>query len=335
MSNSDKRILKKITNLLREKDNFLLSSHINPDGDAVGSLIALGDILKSIGKKVTLSLPDEVPHTYRFLRNSDKIVLQDELEGRFDIIVVLDTSTKDRTGNLDRFIDQAELLINIDHHVSNSNYADINYIDANAAAVGVIVYEIKNILGVEIDLDTATALFVAIMTDTGGFRYENSTSSCFRTVAELVDYGIYIPSVSNLVYFATPARKIKLLGETLQTLEINEQNRVAWIIINNSMLERTGARMEDSEDLINYIREIDSVDVSILFLDNSDGNIKVSFRSKTNFDVNKFANRFGGGGHPRASGCVIEGSLQEVINKVTSELYRALEKHKDKEAVIY
>lgn len=307
-----KKVINKIINVIRKNQNFLITTHVNPEGDAIGSELALAISLSSMGKNVSIINQDPVPSKYQFLPWSDKVKTNSNVNEIFDAAFVLDCSSIDRTGSVGRLLNKADIIINIDHHLTNSSFAHISYINSSASATGELVYEIIKKMKIKISKDIAINLYTAIFVDTGSFRYSNTTPSALRIAAELIESGVDPWYISEKIYETEPLKKLKLLALTLGTLEVIFDGRVASIVITKEMLDRTGSTIETTEDLINYPRSIENVEVAVLFREEGDNIYKVSFRSKGNVNVAKICEKFGGGGHRNAAGCNMYGSLNEV-----------------------
>lgn len=318
--------LRELADALRRCRRPLLSGHIMPDGDSVGSTLALARMLELLGQQVTAVCPDPVPAIYRFLPGAEFMVEGEYLkDSGFDGIVLLDCSDPERVGpHVASYLDKGDrMVINIDHHISTPPYGNLNYIDPKAAAVGEIIYDLSFVLEVPITLDIATCLYTAIVTDTGSFRYESTTSGTLRRAAHLVDTGVSPSDINTLIYEERPLSSIKLLHAALGSLRLSPSGRVAWMSLTSAMEKDLNASGDDAEGIINYARMIEGVEIAILFRQVEPGAFKVGFRSKRFADVSALAQVFGGGGHPRASGCMMSGDLADIERAVVE----AAEKH--------
>ncbi len=324
----------KIVKTLKEDDHFLITSHISLDGDAIGSELALNFILQKLNKKSTIVNEDKLPQIYSFLSGSEKVYsLKDNNfdGGIYNVGIVLDSSSLSRIGKVSEILKQVKTIINIDHHRSNENYGKINYIDYFSSSVGEIIYDLIKYIDLDwLDEKISSCLFTAIMTDTGSFRYANVNSKTFQVAADLTAKGAKPHIIANNVYNRNTYSGLKLLGQALSTLEIDEQKGVAWLYITRKMLKETEANDEEVEGIIDIVTTLKDTEVSILLKETKDEKVKVSFRSKGNFDVNKFANKFKGGGHPNAAGCLCSAPLEEVREKILSELFKELESSQNK-----
>ncbi|MEW6540141.1 MAG: bifunctional oligoribonuclease/PAP phosphatase NrnA [Bacillota bacterium] len=290
----------------------VLAGHVLPDGDSVGSTLALGLMLEQLGKKVRMVSQDPIPPMYRFLPGVAQIRVGTVPDADYDCLVTLDCSSPERLGtDIKPLLSRPGLrVVNIDHHISTGRYGDLNHIDPAAAAVGEIVFDLAEPLGVEISPEVSVCLYVAIATDTGSFRYENTTAGTHRRIARLIEMGLDAAAVNTRIFDEKPLAAIRLLHRVLGTLALSAGGRIAWLKLTRAMEAESGEEA-DVEDLINYARRISGVEVGILFRELPEGQIKVGFRSKRAVDVAALAAVFGGGGHPRAAGCRLAGELAE------------------------
>ncbi|QQL44174.1 DHH family phosphoesterase [Sulfuriroseicoccus oceanibius] len=322
MSDSVELLYKQIGDVLKERDGFLLSAHVRPDGDAIGSVLGLGLALEAMGKRVLMVSEDGVPASLEFLKGSDKVVhvpdvTPEMLEG-LEVMVALDTATQPRLGEGVNalFVDKGMQVINIDHHISNPAYGDINLIDSHSPATGQIVYDLLKSQGLGVPAGSRDALFVAISTDTGSFQFPSTTARTFEVVAAMTRDGLNIGEISSLTYHRQPLRKVRLLQDLLNCLELSSGDRVASWSLLNSTKERLELLPDDSEDLIDHIRSIDSVVVAVFFEELPDGKIRVSSRSKDpKVNVCNVCLKFGGGGHAMAAGARMAGPIEEARTK--------------------
>lgn len=314
-----------ITEVVRKNNNFLITSHINLDGDGIGSELALYFILKKLNKKPIILNQSRLPGVYNFLPGSRKVhYLKDNCidTKSINVGIVLDCSNVERIGKTYEIFKDIKTIINIDHHKSNENFGSLNYIDCSASSVGEILYELIKSINIDlIDEKISTCLFTAILTDTGSFRYSNVSSKTFEIASHLTSKGIKPSLIANNIYNRKTYPGLKLLGEALLTLEVNESNYVSWITITRKMLNDAKANDGEIEGIIDFATTLNNVEVSILFRETKDNKIKVSFRSKGNFDVNKFAGKFEGGGHPNAAGCLCSGKLGEIKEQILSMVF--------------
>jgi len=323
-----------IVEVLEKNDNFLITSHVNLDGDAIGSELALHFVLKKLNKKSIILNQDKLPKIYDFLPESNKVYnLEDNNfdKNNFDVGILLDCSNIKRAGEISSILESTNTIINIDHHSSNENYGNLNYIDCSASSVGEIIYELIKFMNLDLlDKKISACLFTAIITDTGSFRYSNVSSKTFRIASDLTFTGMKPYLIAKNIYSRNTFSGLKLLGEALFTLEMDKSNYVSWLSITRKMLEETKANDEEIEGIIDVSTTLKNTEISILFRETTDNKIKVSFRSKGNFNVSEFANKFKGGGHPNSAGCLCLGKLGEVREEILSELFKEIEFLKNK-----
>jgi phosphoesterase RecJ-like protein len=307
---------------------FMVVSHVNPEGDAVGSLLGLTLALKSMGKDVTPFLQDPIPKIMKFLPGADTVV--HTLDGcePFDAAFAVDCGKLDRLGS--RFVEFEGRgpIINIDHHITNDLFGELNVIDAGASATGEVLYDFCKAASIEITRDIAINLYVAIHTDTGGFRYSSSTADSFMKAGELVRSGADPWDISTRVYENYPAKKYKLLAKVLATLDISSvagsDANIATLVVTLDMLKETDTGADLADGFVNYARSIENVEVGILFRELDAGKFKVSFRSKGVVDVAKVSESFGGGGHSHAAGCTVNGELEDIRERVVGAVVQAM-----------
>lgn len=310
---------------IQRAKRVLLCGHIMPDGDSLGSVLALGLTLEELGKKVTMAGPDPVPAIYHFLPGSERFLVGGPPEGIYDTLIVLDCSVPERLGKgYQDLLSRDTVIVNIDHHAGSTPFGTYRYIDPQAAAVGEIIFDLLHFMQVSITLETAICLYTAIITDTGSFQYDNTKPDTHRRVARLLEIGVPAAQVNIRLYEERPRAALLLLGAVLNTLSVSPCEKVCWMTVNRDILRDTGAGDEHTDSLVNYTRSIRGVQVGLLFRELSDGKYKISFRSKDTVDVNRLAALFGGGGHPRAAGCVMQGDLGEIQEKIVAASVKAV-----------
>jgi phosphoesterase RecJ-like protein len=296
-------------------------SHVRPDGDAIGSQLALALSLSAMEKTVSAWNEDGLPEAFQFLSKSKLVTTPPREAQVFDLVIALDTATRDRLGTSLQAIKHAERWINIDHHASNPRYGDLNYLDFTAPATGQIVFELIQEQGYPLNIEIAEALFVAISTDTGSFRYRNTSAHTFEVVAELVRHGVDVGHISHYLYESQPKRRVLLLHELLQNARFYADDQIATMALTLEKKQQLGIQPADTDGLIDVIRAVDTVMVAILFEELENDRVRISMRSKeSEIDVNKISQEFGGGGHPLAAGARIRGSLKEVEKLVTNRV---------------
>ena len=302
-------------------------SHVRPDGDAIGSQLALALSLSALGKTVNAWNEDGFPEAFSFLQKSELVTAPPTDARTFDLVIALDTATRDRLGTSLRAIKQANCWVNIDHHASNPRYGDLNYLDLTAPATGQIVFELIQDQGYPLNLEIAEALFVAISTDTGSFRYRNTSARTFEVVAELVRRGVDVAHISHYLYESQPKRRVLLLHELLQNAHFYAGDRIGTMGLTLEKKKQLEIQPADTDGLIDVVRGIETVVVAILFEELENERVRVSMRSKdAEIDVNKICGEYGGGGHPLAAGARIRGSLDDVekmiADRVSDEIAR-------------
>ncbi|MFA6141692.1 MAG: bifunctional oligoribonuclease/PAP phosphatase NrnA [Candidatus Omnitrophota bacterium] len=316
--------MKQIVEAIKKHDNFLITAHINLEGDSLGSQLAMKQLLDSLGKKSFILDSDPIPEHYGFLPGTNKVSNDIAKRPDFDAAIILDCPTLKRTGKVKDVITKDKFIINIDHHVSNEKFGSVNWVDSNASSAGEIVYKLFKEMGVALTKESALCLYIAILTDTGSFNYENTSGATHEIAGELLGYGLEPARVSESVYETKTIDEIKFLGMVLATIKINKAGDVAYLEITRPMMQHTGTAPAKSEGFVNYARSINHVKVAVIFREDPDGKINISFRSKSDVDVNLIASSFGGGGHTKASGCVIEGKLADVEKKVLAKIEEVL-----------
>ncbi|NVN97840.1 MAG: bifunctional oligoribonuclease/PAP phosphatase NrnA [Geobacteraceae bacterium] len=312
-------MLKKINELISAGSSFLITTHESPDGDAVGSSLALANYLREIGKDVVVHFCDPVPELYRFLPMADQVcaTIPDRY---FDLCFVLDVGEFRRAGKQIADCKRIGSFINLDHHKTSELFGLVNLIDVKAAATGVLIYRLINDAGGEISLATATCIYVALLTDTGSFRYSNSNPESFSAAGEMIAKGVNAWDISSRLYESQPRARIELLSLALATLAFSDCGRFASISVTLDMYEKTGTDAELTDGFVNYPRSVRGVEVAIFFRQTSENSVKVGFRSKGAVDVSRLAEGFGGGGHHNAAGCNVDGTIAEVREKVFSHI---------------
>lgn len=291
--------------LLKSANKIVLCSHVSPDGDTLGSALSLMYALEKLGKNVIVTVDDDISQVYNFFPGIEKFVrFQDEDRINADLLVVIDASSLDRAGNVAQCVIAPQML-NIDHHISNTGYADYLYLDTEAAATGEMIYELIGILQTGIDIDMAVCMYTALYTDCGSFKYSNTTPKTMRIAADLLELGVKPSEISDSMEIK-PRSNIEMLTKVLDTLVFDADGKIAYISITNEMYDKN----IDTDAFISYPRYIEGVEIAIMFKAVDKEITRVSMRSR-NMDVSKVAIAFGGGGHLRAAGCTINATLPE------------------------
>lgn len=316
-----------IGEVLRNHQSFVLISHVRPDGDAIGSQLALGFSLIAAGKNVRMINEDGLPDNLAFMAGSEKIELPPAEPLDVEVAIALDTATKPRLG--DRALhaaSKATLWLNIDHHISNPKYGDLNLIDSTSPATGQILYQLITALGLPMPAETRDAIYVAVSTDTGSFQYPSTTAKTYELGADLIHRGLDVGTINSNIYDNYPFRRLELMRTLLNTLELSEDGIVAnWTMRDQ---DRINLKLlpEDSEGLIDLIRAIRGVLLAVFFEELPDGKIRISMRSKDRrLDVCQIASEFGGGGHALAAGIRMKGPLEEAKALVLGAIHRRIE----------
>lgn len=291
---------------IEEHDDFVIASHLDPDGDSLGSSLALTLALAQVGKRSVPVLAQPLPDRYTWLPGSDLIVSRPQPPEDCAAVILVECSDFARSG-----LDGLERLpsLNVDHHARNARYASVDWIDPGVAAVGQMVGDLIEALGAEIDADMARLLYVTVLTDTGSFRHSNTDADALAFAARMVTAGADAAVISERIFGDYPESRVRLMAEALATLTLEDGGRIAWMAIPLETFERVGTR--DTEDVINQAQGIAGVAVSLLLKEAEKGAVRVSMRSDGSVDVAEIAVRHGGGGHPRAAGCQLRMSLEE------------------------
>src|SRR5258708_4888453 len=308
-------MLDQVLSEIESRARFVLTSHARADGDAVGSTLACYEILRRMGKQAEVVLHDGVPRVYQQLPFAGNVIHAERVNGSYDAAILLECDSIQRT-RLDGLENQ--FLINIDHHKSGRNFAHVNWIDPKAVATAEMVYKLARRAGVNISPEIATCLYTAVLTDTGAFMFEGTNEHTFELARELVLAGADPALCARHIYFGHSTAKMRLLGLALSALQ--REGPLAWIWVTQEQMERTGAKEEDCEGLVNYALAIGDVEVAVFFRELPDGRFRVSMRSKGKLDVARIAEDFGGGGHTCASGCSVEGPLHAAVERVLGKV---------------
>jgi bifunctional oligoribonuclease and PAP phosphatase NrnA len=314
--------------VLNRAERVLLATHVYPDGDALGSLLAMAGSLEAMGKQVFRYSEEKASHLYDFLPGAERLqtVLPESLKD-FDCAVTLDCGDRYRLGReMERLLTIQPLLV-IDHHAGHKSFGDLSWVEADRASTGEMVYDLLRLLGSDISRDSAYCLYAAIVADTGSFKYSSTTADTFRVARELAEHGVKPAEVAGKLFDNYTVNRLHLLTDVLATLELYAEDRVAFISVTRQMFERTGTSQADAETFINYPRALSSVKIAAFIKEAEDGLISVSLRSKgTLYDVARVAADFGGGGHRNAAGFKLaDTTIGETREKLLRELYRLLE----------
>ncbi|MFA9433428.1 MAG: bifunctional oligoribonuclease/PAP phosphatase NrnA [Deltaproteobacteria bacterium] len=304
---------------LKNNERFLLATHVNPDGDAIGSLGALALVLEGMGKQVVAYCQDEVPEFLRFLPYADRIVREISGLDRFEVAVVLDCGAFDRIGSAVEVLQHVGKIIHIDHHSSSGDFGQLNLVRPECSSTAEILYEIFQAIPVSLTPEVAENIYTAILTDTGSFRFANTTARTLAIAAEMVSLGVAPEKVAGEIYDSMSPERIELLARSLNTLTLRSNGRVAAMHVSRRMLEETGTSLIDTDGFVNYPRAISTAEIAIFFRELAADEVNVSLRSRSGHDVAEFARIHGGGGHHNAAAFRLGGSLSEVVEKVLTE----------------
>lgn len=306
--------------------SFVIMSHIRPDGDAIGSQLALGFALMALGKTVYIVNQDGLPESMTFMTGSEKVITPPAEPLEIEVAIALDTATKQRLGESALLAaSKAKFWVNIDHHISNPAYGDLNIIDVASPATGQIVYQLIRFLDMPLPAETRDAIYVAVSTDTGSFQYGSTTAATYELGADLIRRGLDVGKINADIYNNHPFRRVELIRELLNTLEISTDGKLANWQLYNAVRLKLNLQPDDSEGLIDLIRAVKGVKVAVFFEELEVGEIRVSMRSKDNsMNVCDVALKFGGGGHALAAGIRMSGPLEDAKAKVLAALSEAL-----------
>jgi len=312
---------------IEEGDRFLVVSHLHPDGDAVSSTLAVGWILHKLGKAFSMVNEDGLPAKFGYLWGSSQFIRfsPDQSAGEFSRIIAVDCADFARIGEARACFGPDAALLNIDHHPTNDHFGRVNVVCPDAAATVEIVHDMAERMGIEIDADFATCIYTGLLTDTGGFRYSNTTPKVLRTAAKMLEAGAEGSRLAGLLLERTTFGQTMLLRLALNRMERSKNGKMAWTYVTVQDIADTNATPEDTEGLVNYPRNIEGVEVGILFKEMPDGEVKVSLRSNESADVSVIAKSMGGGGHAKAAGCTMSGALKDCMERMIREVEAALE----------
>lgn len=307
---------------IRERQSFLLTSHARPDGDAVGSSLALALALDALGKRARVVLRDPVPDPYRAFPAVDRVTIADHVDEPADAVILLECSELDRPGvaSLDRYF-----TINIDHHLGNAMYGSVNWFDASAAACAELVADLIDALGVSWTRDIAAHLYLGIATDTGSFRYGSVSARTFDTCRRIVEAGVDTSALARQIFDSFGIGRVKLTGAMLDAMELHHQNRLAVLSFGEDLLRRCGATADDTEGLVNLPLTAREVTAVALIKEQDASTFRLSLRSKGDVDVRAVAARWHGGGHRNAAGCTVKGAYGEVRDAIVAALGQAID----------
>ncbi|MFZ5816395.1 MAG: DHH family phosphoesterase [Bacillota bacterium] len=312
--------------MIGDAQRILFFMHVQPDGDSIGSSLGMIRALRQMGKEAIMVGVDPIPLLYRFLPGWDTLYVPwQQVEGEWDLSCFLDCGDLQRVGEALPVVQRGKSTLNIDHHTTNTVYAAYNYLDFSAAAVGELAYRLLREIGAPIDTETALCLYTSLVTDTGSFKYDSTGPSTHRVAADLIELGVKPYEVATAIYESETPSRLRLLSRALQTLQVDESGKIAWITIPRAMLAETGATDDEIEGIVNYARAVAGVEVGMLFKETVDGRIRVGLRSRRQVDVGAIALSFGGGGHARAAGCTRSEPMDEAVRQLLAAVRAALQ----------
>ncbi len=326
MSGNDK-IFKEAFELIRSKKRILLTTHERPDADGVGCELALKHMFDRLGMEAHIVNDSEFPDLYRFLPGADMVNIYPEgFAGDFDVAISIDAGSRKRLGVVSENLSEDVPLINMDHHISNELFGDVNIVDVDISSSGELVYHFMRANGIEVDLNIATCLYASIVTDTGRFSHENTSPRVHRVTAELLEIGVQPDEMTRRIYGSKRRDVMALQTLSQETLKFSEDGAIAWMHVTNAMHEQTGTSPLDTQDFVDVPKGIRDVKVAVLLREGDTPEFtRVSMRSNNAVDVNLIAGEFGGGGHRRASGCTIEKPMGEAEAALLAVVRKALD----------
>jgi phosphoesterase RecJ-like protein len=322
-------LLKKFCEALQQHDHFLLTCHVNPEGDAIGSVLAAESLLRRLGKKTKVVCADAFPKRLSCLSSERWHQLKDlsEAEQKWDAVLTADCPTLDRLGDVNKLIHEGTAVFNLDHHVSNVCFGRYNYIVPTAAATGEVVLDLFDYFKIPLTKEDATNIYVAISTDTGSFRYGNTPIKSHQIACRLIETGIDIEKINEAIYATYSLNKLNLYSRLFRRVRTALDGQVAWVDLRQEDLSRSGADFEDTEGFVDILRLIREVKVAFFVIElPGHKNVKVSFRSKGSHDVNKVATSLGGGGHKKAAACILKTSARKAETMVLEQLVKEFRK---------
>lgn len=314
-------MLGQVIELVEKYERFAITSHIRPDGDSMGSSLALCWILRGLKKNAEVIMCDQVPHAYSRLPGAENVRVVKDIDRKYDAVFVIECSDVTRPG-LPGLKDQ--FVVNIDHHSTTALFGDLNWIDSTAAAVGEMIYNLAKAIGARITPEIASCVYAALLTDTGSFHFSNTTERTFKIASELVRHGAQPAKLSQAIFYNYPYAKVRLVGEVLSTLERDESGRIAWITMTKDVMEKTGASEDDSDGIINYPLTVGDVEAVAFFRELPDSYYRISLRSKNRVNVARVAEHFGGGGHCNAAGFTVKADYDQLSRDVIQGLKEAV-----------
>jgi len=322
-------MIKKIIQQIKLNKSFLVTSHINLEGDAIGSILAMRDILLHFKKKVEVVIQDEIPPEYKFLPDIDCIkTLKDIKFNDYDVLVLLDVSDQKRCQKIINRFPKDKTTISIDHHISNSRFAKINWIEPKVSSTVEMIYKLYKRLNIPLNRKRALWLYTGLLTDTGSFRYPNTTAYSFKLAGKLLDCGLNVSEIYQNIYYNLSLKELKIINQILSTIRSDKKNRIVWFKMKKDFFMKDKSTRDFSDVILDMGRSIKDIEVVVLFKEDfyNKDKIHVSLRSKNKVDVDMIARYFGGGGHRTASGCDIKDNLERAEKIVIRRIKECINK---------
>jgi len=319
-----KNDVKEVFDLINNSDRICIAGHKAPDGDCIGSVMALYSFLKPLGKQLTVMMDGIIPFNYKSFVD-ESIILKNYGNEEFDLLFVLDTSDRKRLGKFEGVLSNSKKTVVIDHHITNEGFGDINIIEPHMSSTGELLYGLLKLADMEISSETAVLIYIAVITDTGKFSYQNTTAKTHIIAAELIDLGVNVAEIDNIVYNSKPANIVRAFIDCISTMELYYGNKLGITAITKEILDKNKAEMADVDGVVEYIREIKEVEVSCLLKENAEGT-KVSLRSKNDIDVAAVSLKYKGGGHAKAAGFDIGENLENTKKIILKEFKEYFDK---------
>ncbi len=315
--------LKKVSECVKRNNKFLITTHINPEGDALGAVLAFAQLVKALGKKAVVINDDALPYGYDFLPGANQIRrYRNNLEVDFDCLVLLDCSDLKRCGGVYKLNKLKKPVLNIDHHISNTKFGDVNFVEPQASSCSEIIYKVFRQMRVPLDKFTAMLLYVGILTDTGSFRYSTTSSFTHQVVAELLKHKVDVTGIYRHLYENKPLKELRVLNKLLETVQRSDAGKIVWFELGRNRAKDKVISFDLNERLLTFARTVKDVEVAAVFreIQGRGWQVKVNLRSQGKVDVNKVAQFFGGGGHKSASSCTLGNRLPEARKKVLAKI---------------
>jgi phosphoesterase RecJ-like protein len=322
LSAASKAMVKKVLAFIRKHDNFLVSGHVRSDGDALGSQLAFHHLLKKLGKKSQVVCDQGALPDYKFLPGSDAVGAgPEDLKKEYSAVFTFDSGSWERLERISAALPRKSLtVVNVDHHASNERFGDINWVDPSFSACGEMVWELVKAAGVKPDRNIATCVYTTIVTDTGRFSFSNTTTETHLNAAELLQFGVRPGEIHNALYRQKTKGQLAYLAEVLGRIRLTDDGKVGWVVISKELEAKTGHPPGDTQEYIDHVKSIKGVRVAILLKETDEpGKVKVSWRTDAGVDGIALASKYGGGGHPRASGATFRGTIEDAERVIVDE----------------